>query len=277
MPKMLSEAEVAAFRRDGFHFPVRVMSAEQARACRDALEAYERGAGGPIQSNRRHRVHLLFKWASEAVRNPRILDAIEDVLGPDILCWNTNFFIKEARDPGFVTWHQDSTYWGLEPPDVVTAWLALSDAPLASGAMKFLPGSHKWQQLEHRDTFHEHNLLSRGQEIAVAVNEAEAVDVPLRAGEISLHHVRLAHASAPNTTSDRRIGLAIRYIPTHVRQVKVRDCATLVRGVDRFHNFDPEPAPEADLTDAALAAHAAAMERQVAALYSGTDKTAFRA
>jgi ectoine hydroxylase-related dioxygenase (phytanoyl-CoA dioxygenase family) len=260
-----------AYRRDGYVFPVRVMSAAQADAYRARLEDYERASGGPIHSNRRHKVHLLFTWANELVRHPRILDAVADLIGPDILCWTTNFFIKEPRDPAYVSWHQDSTYWGLEPPEVVTAWLALTDAPVESGAMKFLPGSHRLDQIPHRDTFHQHNLLTRGQEIAVAVDEAQAVDVPLQAGEISLHHIRLVHGSKPNTTGRRRIGLAIRYIPPHVRQVKIADSAMLVRGADRHGNFAPEPDPKADLDEAALAAHTAVMERQIATYYSGTE------
>lgn len=277
MPKLLSEAEVAAFWRDGFHFPVRVLTDAEVRRCRGALEAHEAATGGPISGNARHKVHLLFTWAAELVRHPRILDAVEDLLGPDILCWTTNFFIKEARTPDYVSWHQDVTYWGLDPDDVVTAWVALSDAPVESGAMEFIPGTHRMGQLPHADTFHEHNLLSRGQEIAVKVDAGKAVKVPLKAGEMSLHHVKLAHYSGPNTTGDRRIGLAIRYIPPHVHQTKVRDSATLVRGRDTGGHYELEPAPQADRDEAALAAHRAAMERQVAALYSGTDKTQFRA
>jgi ectoine hydroxylase-related dioxygenase (phytanoyl-CoA dioxygenase family) len=252
------------------------MPAREARAYRDRLEAYEAATGAPIQGNLRHKVHLLFTWASDLIRHPRILDAVEDLIGPDILCWGTNFFIKEADDPGFVSWHQDSTYWGLEPADVVSVWFAFSDATVKNGAMKFLPGSHKWEQIAHADTFHEHNLLTRGQEIAIEVDEKAAVDVPVGAGEISLHHVRLVHGSTPNESADRRIALAIRYIPTHVRQVKMRDAATLVRGRDRHGHFDHEPAPAADLDDAALAAHADSMGRMVAALYQGTDHTEMR-
>ena len=277
MPKLLAEAEVAAFRRDGFHFPVPVLTDAEVRRFRGALEAYEAATGGPISGNARHKVHLLFTWAAELVRHPRILDAVEDLLGPDILCWSTSFFIKEARTPDYVSWHQDATYWGLDPDDVVTAWVALSDAPVESGAMEFIPGTHRMGQLPHADTFHEHNLLSRGQEIAVEVDAGKAVKVPLKAGEMSLHHVKLAHYSGPNTTGDRRIGLAIRYIPPHVHQLKVRDSATLVRGRDAGGHYELEPAPRADRDGAALAAHRAAMERQVAALYSGTDKTQFRA
>lgn len=276
MPKLLPSAAREQFERDGFYFPVRVMSREEAQGYRDCLEAAERRQGGPLQSNRRHKVHLLFRWANDLVRHPRILDAIEDLIGPDILCWTSNFFIKEAMNPAFVSWHQDATYWGLDRDDVITAWIALSDAPIASGAMKFLPGSHRERQLPHADTFHENNLLSRGQEIAVAVDDAKGVFVPLEAGEISLHHVKLVHGSEPNRTGDRRIGLAVRYIPPHVRQLKVRDSAMLVRGIDTCDHHDLEPSPQADLDAAALAAHEDAVSRQVKALYSGTDKQAFR-
>lgn len=271
MSKLLPPGAKESYERDGYWFPVRVLGAAEAALYRARLEAYERASGGPIGSNMRHKVHLLFTWAAELVRHPRILDAVEDLIGPDILCWTTNFFIKEPRDPAFVSWHQDSTYWGLEPHDVVTAWLALSDAPVESGAMKFLPGSHTLDQIPHRDTYHKDNLLTRGQEIAVEVDERKAIDVPLEAGEMSLHHIRLVHGSKPNTTGDRRIGLAIRYIPTYVRQTKVADSATLVRGSDRYRHFEAEPAPAADLDPAALAAHKRVMERQIATYYSGTD------
>jgi non-haem Fe2+, alpha-ketoglutarate-dependent halogenase len=277
MAKRLSTEAVAQYRRDGFHFPVRVLSAAEARSYRDRLEAAERAAGGPLAGDRRHKVHLLYTWANELARHPAILDAVEDVIGPDILCWSTTFFTKEAHSSSFVSWHQDATYWGLSTDDVITAWVAFADAPVESGAMKFWPGSHLRNQLEHRDTFDQNNLLTRGQEIAVDVPDGAGVDVTLKAGEMSLHHVLLVHGSGPNTTDDRRIGFAIRYIPPHVRQLKVRDSAMLVRGRDAHGNFDMEPEPRADLDAAALAAHRDATERSVKALYSGTDRKQFRA
>lgn len=277
MPKLLPPGAKEAYERDGYWFPVRVLSAAEAAANRARLEAYERVAGGPIGSNMRHKVHLLFTWAAELVRHPRILDAVEDLIGPDILCWTTNFFIKEANNPGFVSWHQDATYWGLDPDDVVTAWVAFTEVTPANGYMQVIPGSHKIDQLPHVDTFHKDNLLSRGQEIAVEVDKSKAVGIALQPGEMSLHHIKLVHGSDPNRTNDRRIGLAIRYIPTYVRQTKVRDAAMLVRGVDKERNFDPEPRPQHDLDDAALAAHAESVGRQVKALYSGTDRQQFRA
>jgi ectoine hydroxylase-related dioxygenase (phytanoyl-CoA dioxygenase family) len=274
---MLTSEAVKQYHHDGYYFPIRVLSTEEARTYRDRLEAHERIAGKPLQGNWRHKTHLLFTWADELVHHPRILDAVEDVIGPDILCWTTNFFIKEANNPGFVSWHQDSTYWGLDPDDVVTAWVAFTEVTPENGYMQVIPGSHKVNQLPHVDTFHRDNLLSRGQEIAVDVDKSKAVGLALKAGEMSLHHIKLVHGSDPNRTGDRRIGMAIRYIPTYVRQTKVRDSAMLVRGVDKFGNFDPEPRPHGDLDEAALAAHADAVGRQVKALYEGTNKTEFRA
>jgi len=277
MPKLLSSSAIAAYRRDGYYFPVAALSASEVARYRECLEEHEAQTGAPLQGNWRHKAHLLFTWVDEIVHHPRILDAAEDVLGPNLFCWTTNFFIKEARSPGFVSWHQDAFYWGLSRDDVMTAWVALSPANLESGCMKFLPSSHDQDHLRHVDTFHKDNLLSRGQEIAVEVETDAAVDCILKPGEMSLHHVKLVHGSEPNRSADRRIGLAIRYIPTDVKQLKVRDSATLVRGVDRYQNFDHEPRPSRDLSEAALAAHADAVARQVKALYSGTDKAAFRA
>ena len=273
----LSVQQVSDYHRDGCLFPLRVLSAAQAAHYRRCLEQHEAVAAKPLQGNFRHKTHLLFTWADELVHNPDILDAVSDVIGPDILCWTTTFFIKEASNPGFVSWHQDSTYWGLDPDDVVTAWVAFTDATPENGYMQFIPGTHKVDQLPHLDTFHRDNLLSRGQEIAVEVDKDKAVGIGLRAGEMSLHHIKLVHGSEPNRSGDRRIGLAIRYIPTYVRQTKVRDSAILVRGSDTYHHFDYEARPRADLDEAALATHAESVGRQIKALYQGTEKQEFRA
>ena len=277
MPKLLSSPAIDAYRRNGYYFPVPALSASEVAHYRGCLEKHEAKAGEPLQGNYRHKAHLLFTWVDEIVHHPKIVDAAEDLLGPDLLCWTTNFFIKEANSPGFVSWHQDAFYWGLSKDDVMTAWVALSPANLESGCMKFIPGSQTQDHLKHVDTFHKDNLLSRGQEIAVEVDAAQSVDCILKPGEMSLHHVKLVHGSEPNRSNDRRIGLAIRYIPTSLRQLKVRDAATLVRGVDLYNNFDAEPRPKRDLDDAAMAAHADSISRQVKALYSGTDKQEFRA
>ena len=275
MPKLLTEAQVAQYREQGFLSPIWVTGEDEALALRTTLESIEAGMGGPLRGDLHHKTHLLFPFLADLVRDPKILDAIEDLLGPDILCWSSNFFIKEAADPAFVSWHQDSTYWGLSAPDVATAWVALTASNVENGAMAMIPGSHKFDQMPHRDTFHRHNLLTRGQEIAVEVDEAQTVLLNLRPGEMSLHHVRTVHGSAPNPSLDRRIGFAIRYIPTRLRQLEGEDSATLVRGEDRFHHFEHEPRPKIDMDPELLALHRQIAERNARILYRGTGVTSF--
>ena len=275
MPNVLTPAHIEQYQETGCVFPIRVLSEADARALRQRLETYEAGAGGPLRGDLRHKSHLLFSWLADLVRESRIVDAVADLYGPDLLCWTTNFFIKEADTPSFVSWHQDSTYWGLSRPDVVTAWVALTPSNASNGAMVYIPGSHKSDQIPHRDTFAKNNLLTRGQEVAVDVDERQAVTIDLQPGDMSLHHVRLVHGSPPNPSNDRRIGFAIRYIPTSVSQVAGRDSATLVRGVDRFGHFDPEPKPSADMDPAFIELHKAITERNAQILYRGTPVKSF--
>jgi hypothetical protein len=270
MPKFLTEQQIETYREQGFLSPIRIMSEDQAIALRRQLEAVEARTGGPLKGDIRHKPHLLFPFLADLVRHPRILDALEDLYGPDLFCWSSNFFIKEAETPSFVSWHQDSTYWGLSKPDVISAWVALTPSTAENGAMAVIPGTHSMDQIAHRDTFDRHNLLTRGQEIEVEVDEAKQVVLTLRPGEMSLHHVRLVHGSPPNPSSDRRIGYAIRYIPTYVRQIEGEDSATLVRGTDRYGYFEHEPRPETEMPADIVALHKKITERNARILYRGT-------
>ena len=270
MSKTLTDSQIAQFRRDGYVSPVRVMSADAAREVCDRLSAFERTQGGPLRGELRHKSHLLFKFLSDVVHNERIVDAIEDLYGADLLCWTTNFFIKEPSTAAYVSWHQDSTYWGLSAPDVVTAWVALTESNESNGAMAVIPGTHLMDQVPHKDTFADDNLLTRGQEVAVEVDQRLAVRLDLQPGEMSLHHVRLIHGSPPNPSAGRRIGFAIRYIPTSVRQLYGEDSATLVRGVDRFNSFTHEPVPSGDMQPEMVALHRETTERNAKVLYRGT-------
>ena len=277
MTKSLTAEAVEKYRDDGFHFPVRVMSEDEARGYRAKLEAFEASQGGRIKGRKRQKLYLLLTWMNELVRQPRVLDAVEDVLGPDLLCWQCSFFIKEPQDTGYVSWHQDSTYWGLSSPDVCTAWLALSPATLESGAMRVAAGTHKLKQMPHSDTFDPDNLLTRGQKLAVDVDPSQVADMPLAPGEVSLHHVMLAHSSEPNRTDDRRIGLAVRYIAPHVKQITgVPDSAMLVRGEDRYGHFELETPPTADMHPDAVALHDRITRTREGFIYQGTEKGAHR-
>jgi len=275
MPKLLSLTEIGRFRNEGYLSPVRIMSEDEAASIRARLEEFESRTGGPLRGDLRHKTHLLFPWLADLVRNPKILDAVEDLYGSDLLCWTSNFFIKEARNPAFVSWHQDSTYWGLSAPDVVTAWVALTPSNEANGAMQVMPGTHTMDQLPHRDTFDKHNLLTRGQEIEVQVDPSKAVILTLQPGEMSLHHVRLVHGSPANPSDDRRIGFAIRYIPTRVSQTAGEDSATLVRGEDHFHHFELEAQPDRELAPEFLALHKKIAERNARILYRGTNVSSY--
>ncbi|HEX9568528.1 MAG TPA: phytanoyl-CoA dioxygenase family protein [Rhodospirillales bacterium] len=268
MPKRLTDVQVRTYSRDGFVHPVRVISAAEAANYRRRFEAYERKHGDWYELSKGQKLYLLQTWVAELASHAAVLDAVEDVLGSDVMVWGTSLFVKEARDRAFVSWHQDSTYWGLSKPDVVTVWIALSPATRASGCMKMIPSSHAWDQIPHRDTFDARNLLTRGQEIEVEVDEANAVFLELQPGEASLHNIRTVHGSEPNRADDRRIGVAVRYIAPHVQQMSAEgDSAWLVRGVDRFDHFIHEAPPAADMDEAARAEHARIMALRQGVLY----------
>ena len=228
------------FFSDGFVCPITVMSEPKANDYRRQLEKAEQRYGTCdefVQGLRRY-PNLILPFVDEITRNAEITDIIAEILGPNLLVLDAPFFIKEPKSPSFVSWHQDLHYWGLETEDEVTAWVALSSAKKESGCMRFLAGSHN-QLVNHRDTFDTDNLLTRGQEVVTKVDENKATDGELLSGQMSIHHGRIFHASHPNNTTERRIGIAIRYIPTHARQVpKGNMSAMLVRGEDTYHNFN---------------------------------------
>ena len=179
MGKALTKHQLGEYQQQGFLFPLPILSESETAALRGKLEELEINQGGRLPARINRKPHLLLTWLNELIRDPRILDPVEDILGPNILCWGSGFFIKNAHDPARVTWHQDSTYWGLSKPDIVTAWVAFTPSTPENGCMRVVPGTHTLQQLPHRDTFAQDNLLSRGQEIAVEVDESKAVDIVL--------------------------------------------------------------------------------------------------
>ena len=280
MNKLLNDNDIAAYKKLGVYSPVKIFSSEDTAAIRGYIEAleHEHGPlftedrprpGKPIQGSFRFKSHLLFKWLADVIRNPIILDAVEDILGPDILCWSTHWIIKEANSPKFISWHQDSEYWGVETDDFVSVWLAISRASIESGCLRVFPGSHKSPAMTHVDTWAEENMLTRGQTIE-NFDEESVINLELAPGEAALFDYRLAHSSNPNQSDDRRIGLGIRYIPPTARQVRVDwDSATLVRGNDRHGHFELEPEPERDFDPIAVSFHDKADETQRKIFYAG--------
>ena len=267
MPATLTSAQVASYARDGFLSPIAALTAEEAARYRGKLEAFEATLGGPLTSDAtdaryRSRTHVLLAWVHGLASHPAILDAVESLIGPDILVYTSTWFIKEPESAAIAAWHQDATYFGLRPYVHVPAWLALTDATAENGCMEFLPGSHHRGQLPHRAGVVAASVNRAGQAITVEVDDAPAVHGPLRAGEFSLHHTLCLHRSQPNRSTGRRIGLAVSYVPTHVQHlgVKHKTPAMLVRGTDAYGHFALEPAPDADFDDAARAAYARSYE-----------------
>ena len=258
------------FSRDGYVFPIDVLDADEALSGRLELESLEGCLDGMRVGNRDqlNYPHVIFKFAYRIATNPRILDAVESILGPDILLWGSTFFIKEPRSKAFVSWHQDLRYWGLDNDAEVSAWIALSPVSEGNGCMRFVAGSHLGGQIPHIDTFEEHNSLTRGQKADVAISDADILSVPLEPGQASFHHGNLLHSSGPNESDERRIGFAINYIAPHVRQiVATEDFAMLVRGEDKYGNFNLVPPPEEDLSDDAVKWHGTILEAQNEAMY----------
>jgi non-haem Fe2+, alpha-ketoglutarate-dependent halogenase len=256
MTPALSADEVAAYRERGILFPFKVLSDGEVAAALAALARIEAAPAEIRRSLLMSKSHLVSRTLYDLVRHPAIVAHVTALIGDDVLSWGAGFFNKDAGSDSYVSWHQDATYWGLEPDDIVTAWVALTPSTVENGCMRVAPGTHRGAVLPHNETYAEANLLSRGQEIAVDVDEARAVDVVLAPGEMSLHHVKLAHASAPNRSTQRRVGFAIRYMGAHVRQVGgFRDVATLVQGANRFDNFAIEPVPRGELDPADIAYH----------------------
>ncbi len=271
MPKHLTDAQVTHFKSDGYLCPLRVVDTAEAQKMRDHLEAFE-SERGALKGSVRFKSHLLFKWLNDLMRTPVLLDAVEDLIGPNILVWSTDWWIKEAQSRSFVSWHQDSQYWGLDTSKLVTAWVALSPATVESGCMRVMPGSHLGPDLPHRDTYSDDNMLTRGQEIYEGIDETKTVNLEVQTGEAAIFAFRIAHASHPNASDDRRIGMAIRYIPPDARQTRAEnDIASLVRGVDTLGHFEHEPVPTMDFDPAVVDFHARADEARRQILYHGTD------
>lgn len=262
----LTEQQVQEYRSNGCLYPLDVLSAADAARLRGQLEGMEELQGHVMDRAQCNKSYLLYDWADELVNHPAILDQVEALIGPDILCYMTNLFTKEAGSSSYVSMHQDAAYWGVDADDVVTAWIALSPAKAESGVMKVQPGSHK-KDLRQVNTYAKDNLLSRGQEIpAEDLDPSTHVYMELEPGQMSLHHFRLVHGSDANVSDDRRIGLAIRYVAATAKKIGKPESALLVRGQNRSE-FILEKRAAGRSRAERRAEHAKALRRQIQNLF----------
>ena len=260
MPKSLSLAQIEQYRSQGFTFPVAALDAAEVRDLRADLEHWEKQQGHPLDFPEKSKSYLLYRWADALVHHPKVLDAVEDLIGPDILVYHSTTWIKEAHTPAYVRWHQDGAYFFLDPLEHVTAWVALSEASERAGCMRVIAGTHRLPMIEHDDRPDAHNMIKRGQGISDSFDGETGVSMPLRAGELSLHHTALVHCSPGNDNDDRRMGLGISFIPAHVKPLgTVTPSALLVRGQDRYGHFLRENRLATPMSAEAQAAHADAV------------------
>jgi non-haem Fe2+, alpha-ketoglutarate-dependent halogenase len=266
--KSLTIEQVRSYRYNGFLFPLSALSPGEVADCLAGLARLERDLGSSVADapvKWRSHAYAHSPWCDKLIRHPRILDAIEDVIGPDILVWTSTFFIKEANSPTFAAWHQDGTYFGLEPHEEVCAWVALTDASVDAGCMEQLSSRGAPRQYCHTPLGLAHSINRAGQTITEPLDERGPVAMALRAGEFSLHHELAVHRSPPNRTPHRRVGIGLNYIPPHVRvEGPVRPCAMLVRGEDRYGHFDLIEPPRAERDERALAVHQKASDAYIA-------------
>lgn len=256
----LSADKVAQWKYDGFLSPFPLLDEEQLLACQQGVERFEAWLGSPINAHAemkwRTMPYLLMPWAAKLARDPRILDRVEDLIGPDILIFTGTFFIKEPHSPTIAAWHQDSTYYGLEPKDEVTVWVALTEASEAAGCMDALSFRGRPRQLSHVSRAVQNSVNRAGQVITEPLDERSPVAMPLEPGWFSMHHGLCPHRSGPNTSDHRRIGLGLNYIPARARPSgAVRQAALLVRGVDQYGHFEPAAWPTEELGENEVATH----------------------
>ena len=233
MSKVLTKEQIEQYHDQGFISPIRVISEQEALSIKNELEQVEAEFPEEINAENRNNLHLSFAFLDKLAHNKIIVDAIEDLIGPNISLWASVMFIKEPSSKHYVSWHQDATYMGLDSMNFPTPWIALSPSNKETGCMTMISGSHKLKIQEHEDTFAENNILTRGQVIQ-NVNESRAVDLILEPGQMSIHHGAVIHGSQPNKGNQRRIGFSLQsYMPNDVSQVVGRNIWTHVRGQKR--------------------------------------------
>ncbi len=268
----LTAAQVDHFNEHGFVAPIDVMSAEEAGELRRLLEEAEAAYPEHLHAEHRNNIHLVLPFIGELSRDPRIVDYVESLVGPDIMLWSTVLFAKAPHSGSFVSWHQDATYMAVGPHNDVTAWLALSPSTLESGCVSMIPGTHKSGKVEHVDTFGEDNILTRGQEVQ-GVDPDTAVHIELQPGQMSLHHPWVVHGSQPNRTDYRRIGIALQtYMGADMRPTRGPQYVTHVRGAAVDSSWIELPLPTELCAPDGIANRDAANKSFADILYNGAEQ-----
>ena len=239
----LSDQQINFYNDNGYIAPIDVLSKREANEIRNEIETIEKKWPKALEGIGRNYIHLISPVFNKVCLNTKILDAVESIIGKNILICGTTLFIKNPNEKGFVSFHQDAKYIGLEPHNWVTAWIAVTDTNEENGCMRMWSGSHKQKIKHHEQKFDENNLLTRGQTIEnVPIKETKPII--LKAGQMSLHHPTIVHGSGLNRSNDRRIGFVVQsYIGSNVDQVLGKIYVQKARGEDnhKFHEYSNVP------------------------------------
>ena len=231
----LSSNQLKQYEDEGFVSPINIFSKDKAKEIRNEIELIENKTPNELKNSGRYNAHLISPLLDEVTHNSKILDAVQSLIGENSLVCGTTLFIKNPNEKGFVSYHQDAKYIGLEPHNWVTAWVAITDSNEKNGCMRMWSGSHKDNLRDHDQRFNEDNLLTRGQTVKNVTKE-KTTPLVLEAGQMSLHHPTVVHGSELNNSNDRRIGFVIQsYIGTNVKQVLGKNSVQLARGKDEFN------------------------------------------
>jgi hypothetical protein len=268
----LSSDQLKQYKDEGFVSPINIFSKEKAKEIRNEIELIENKIPGELEKSGRYNAHLISPLLDEVTHNSKILDAVQSLIGENILVCGTTLFIKNPNEQGFVSYHQDAKYIGLEPLNWVTAWVAITDSNEKNGCMRMWSGSHKDKLKEHDQKFNEGNLLTRGQTVKNVPKE-KTTSLILEAGQMSLHHPTVVHGSELNKSNDRRIGFVIQsYIGTNVKQVLGKNGVQLARGVDEFNYHEIIGRPQNLLDEKDIKSKKRENDNLQEIFYKGSDK-----
>jgi len=269
----LSSNQLKMYSEEGFVSSIDIFSKEEALEIRKEIENIEKKWPNELEGPGRNYVHLISPVFDKVCHNSKILNAVESIIGKNILVCGTTLFIKNPNEKGYVSYHQDAKYIGLEPHNWVTAWIAVTDSNENNGCMRMWPGSHKEKIKHHNQKFDENNLLTRGQTIE-NISIEKTIPLILKAGQMSLHHPKVVHGSELNKSNDRRIGFVVQsYIGTNVNQVLGKIYVQLARGKDsyNFHEHVKRPVELMNKKDTLV--RKKANEELSKIFYTGAEKT----
>jgi ectoine hydroxylase-related dioxygenase (phytanoyl-CoA dioxygenase family) len=252
MPRVMTDQQLHDFRTNGFVAPLDCLTSEQAADCMRKIEEYEAATGEDVSKNIRARAVLAFKWLLDLARHPKIAGALQDAIGPNVILMFCAVWSKQPGGSAYVSWHQDGAYNPFDRNEGATAWIALTDSTPEKGCVKAIPGSHARGFLHHDERYDKNNMVSRGQTVT-EIDDSDAVDIAMRAGQFSIHHEMVVHGSGRNNGTDRRVGVSFSCVATETKALAGPNTGVLIAGENLPGHWVLNKEPAFDLDPVGLA------------------------